>query len=761
MIKRILITLLFKTILIGQNLFDPYDVHTMDILFYNPNYDQILQDRWEIDDKTYELANIIFNDETMDSVGVRYKGNSTFFMAQAYGIPKFPLNIDIDLVQDDQNLLGYNKVKLSNSLFDPTYVKETIGYLTEGYYLPTPESGYLNISVNGDLLGLYVSVESVNKPFLTKHFGNNEGVFIKCEPQFHFGEPYYAWPDLVWYGSDSSAYAYQKGYELKSDSGWGELLDLIYTLNFDINNIENILNVDRALWYFAASTVMPDLDTYNGMYIHNFYLYRNTNSGQFEIIPWDKDNTFGGAMINTIIEQGGSPNTIYNWDPFYFENDELRPLFSQLMTVPLYKKIYSAHIRTIITEIYNVDYFHDLAYGIQDNIEIYADNDPNLFLPFTFGDYFQFNVDNYLSTFGGGYWCGITSTISPRLDYLLSHSDISQTAPVIYNVVQENDAPVWGEDVIIQAEVEGAVSVELMVTINSSPSHFISIPMYDDGYHGDADADDFIYGATVPFQEYEDHVKYFVRASNEDALILSPEKAENEFYEYTVSHGGSSGNSLVINEINYNSSDNFDSEDWVELYNPTDDTFNISNWEFKDENDNNIFYIPENIFLTPGQYIVLCKDTTSFVTIFDDVENYIGNIDFGFSGNGELLRLFNSSGELVDFVEYDDSEPWPIEPDGNGPTLELINPFLDNSIANNWNASEDYGTPGYINGAYDLELGDLNEDNSIDILDVVLMVGIILGNDPIGSQEWSSDINGDGFIDVLDVVQLVNIILYN
>ena len=137
-------------------------------------------------------------------------------------------------------------------------------------------------------------------------------------------------------------------------------------------------------------------------------------------------------------------------------------------------------MESYIEEIYYVDYFQDLAYGIQDIIEIYADNDPNLFLPFTLGDYFQFNVDNYLTTFGGGYWCGITSTISPRLDYLLSHSDISQTAPVIYNVVQENDTPVWGEDVIIQAEVEGAVSVELMVTINSFPSHFISIPMYDE-----------------------------------------------------------------------------------------------------------------------------------------------------------------------------------------------------------------------------------------------------------------------------------------
>ena len=113
--KRLKIFMLLSAIAViwAQELFDPHQVHFLDIQFYNPDYDQILQDRWEIDDKSYELATIIFNSETMDSVGVRYKGNSTFFFTQIMGSPKFPLNIDLDLIYDDQNLLGYNKVKLS------------------------------------------------------------------------------------------------------------------------------------------------------------------------------------------------------------------------------------------------------------------------------------------------------------------------------------------------------------------------------------------------------------------------------------------------------------------------------------------------------------------------------------------------------------------------------------------------------------------------------------------------------------------------
>ena len=56
---RLLYLLLFGRILFGQDFFDPYKVHMLDIQFYDPDYDQILQDRWEIDDKTYEIANII------------------------------------------------------------------------------------------------------------------------------------------------------------------------------------------------------------------------------------------------------------------------------------------------------------------------------------------------------------------------------------------------------------------------------------------------------------------------------------------------------------------------------------------------------------------------------------------------------------------------------------------------------------------------------------------------------------------------------
>ena len=169
-----------------------------------------------------------------------------------------------------------------------------------------------------------------------------------------------------------------------------------------------------------------------------------------------------------------------------------------------------------------------------------------------------------------------------------------------------------------------ATAVELMATINDYDSHFASIPMYDDGQHGDEDASDSIYGAVIPFHESGRKVKYYIRARNDDALILSPRKAEYEFYEYSI--GALPDSSIVINEINYNSSDDFDPEDWVELYNPTSETVSVGLWQFKDENDDHVFIIPEDQILDPDQYLVLCKDAAAFNNHFPDVNNYIVNL---------------------------------------------------------------------------------------------------------------------------------------
>ncbi len=220
---------------------------------------------------------------------------------------------------------------------------------------------------------------------------------------------------------------------------------------------------------------------------------------------------------------------------------------------------------------------------------------------------------------------------------------------------------------------------------------------------------------------------------------------------------------IVINEINYNSSDDFNPEDWIELYNSSESPINIGTWKLKDEANDHVFTIPENTILSAGDFIVLCKDTAAFENLFPEVDNFIGDLGFGLGGGGDMVRLFDSYEILMDDVEYDDEDPWPVEADGTGATLELIHPSLDNSLPENWLASEGFGTPGGVNSndSCGEVLGDINGDDAIDVLDVILMVGIIimLDNDYTICEQYASDINLDGIIDILDIISLVNLIL--
>ncbi len=157
---------------------------------------------------------------------------------------------------------------------------------------------------------------------------------------------------------------------------------------------------------------------------------------------------------------------------------------------------------------------------------------------------------------------------------------------------------------------------------------------------------------------------------------------------------------LVINEINYKSAPGFDTGDWVEIHNVDTIPANISGWMFKDELDEHVFDVPVGTVIEPGGYLVLCQNSALFSAKHPDVEYFIGDFSFGLSSDGELIRLFNQAGTLIDQVFYGNSSPWPEEPNGLGATLELKSPWLNNMLPENWCASPNFGTPGLINSCY-------------------------------------------------------------
>ena len=73
-----------------------------------------------------------------------------------------------------------------------------------------------------------------------------------------------------------------------------------------------------------------------------------------------------------------------------------------------------------------------------------------------------------------------------------------------------------------------------------------------------------------------------------------------------------------------------------------------------------------------------------------------------------------------------------------------------------WNDSYWWNSSRKISAYENITLGDLNDDGIANVIDIVLLVNSILGDNNYSD---AFDLNNDNYIDVLDVVLLVNIII--
>ena len=172
-------------------------------------------------------------------------------------------------------------------------------------------------------------------------------------------------------------------------------------------------------------------------------------------------------------------------------------------------------------------------------------------------------------------------------------------------------------------------------------------------------------------------------------------KDESEICMYRESVPLKVRSQVVINEINYYSNEAFKPSDWIELYNSKSSSIDVSNWKIKDDNDNNIFVIPNGTQIAANGYLVVVKNEMNFTSVFPNVP-YIGELGFGF-GQTDAVRLYNSAEKLMDEVYYNFESPWPSCANGTGNTLELIAPELDNALPENWDCINATGSPNAVN----------------------------------------------------------------
>ena len=144
---------------------------------------------------------------------------------------------------------------------------------------------------------------------------------------------------------------------------------------------------------------------------------------------------------------------------------------------------------------------------------------------------------------------------------------------------------------------------------------------------------------------------------------------------------------LAINEIMYHSAAPLG--DFVEILNLSSHrAFDLSGYRL----DGVDFVFPFGTFIKPGQHLVVAESLDGYARAYQNSEVVAGVYSGSLDNGGETLRLLRPVGSnewvLLDQVRYDDDPPWPPQADGQGASLQLIDPWQDNDRVANWAAAD-------------------------------------------------------------------------
>lgn len=644
----------------SQGFYDIGAVQEIKVSFYQPNWQYLLDSLKNVPGEPYLIASSVeINGQTFDSVGVKYKGYSSYDP----GNLKNPLHLELNHVIKGQNYLGVKDIKLSNVFADPTFVREVLSYEILRKYMNEPLANYAKIWLDGEYWGVYVNVESVNKPFLRKHFHTDgDNPFFKCNPVDVAGTNGHS--DLKYDEDHLDSVWYYPRYELKSDYGWAELLALMDTLTNYPNKVANVIDVDRALWMLAFNNVFVNLDSYTGVFAQNYYLYHDKNDRWLPVV-WDLNMSFGG-FNNLDGSDLLNQQQMQQLDPLAQADNDFRPLIKSLLENPVYRRMYLAHMRTILEENFaNPSLYRPRILELQGLIgSAVIQDDKKFYSNFDFVN----NVDQAINPNDlFSLVPGITDLMTGRYNYLSTHPALSPAAPSISNVSDLLDGEVY-----VSAKVSNATSIFLYFRYDSAQI-FQSLPMVDDGQHNDGAAGDGVFGQSFSYNGIT--AQYYIYAENASSGKFSPQRAEHEFYTATL-NPPPTGSNIVINEfLASNKTAETDeagqNEDWIELYNNTDSPASLNGLYLTDDATK-----PDKWLFPLGTTI----PAKGFLIVWADEDQSQGPLhaSFKLGAGGEFLMLSNGAGGVLDSLSFGPQKAdttYGRYPNGTGPFVFMPRTF--------------------------------------------------------------------------------------
>ncbi|MES2748181.1 MAG: CotH kinase family protein [Bacteroidota bacterium] len=638
--KSLLLVLLFLSIKsFAQNFYDLNTIQEIRLTFTNLNWHQALINEKLGAGNYIPAQSVAINGVVFPNVGVKYKGNSSFSTSHT----KNPFHIELDTYQN-QDYQGYKDIKLSNVFYDPSFIRETLSYNIIGKYMHAPKANYVNVYVNDVLIGLYVNTESIGKSFVQNHFGSNTNPFFKADILGGATLNSQNKPNLLYFGTEQAIY--ESRFEMKSETGWSDLINLTDVLNNNTAQIETVLDVDRTLWMLAFNNVLVNLDSYTGLLNHNYYLYKD-DSGRFSPIVWDLNMSFGTFdFLSSQTDFIFQPSEKVVMSHLIQQNQPNWPLLNKLLANPRYKKIYLAHMYTILTENFSNDSYITTANSCRNLITNSVLNDPNKFYS---DDFYQNSLTTAVLVHDDFAAAGIVQLMANRKIFLANQPDFSSVKPVISNIVPSNATPFINTNISFTANVinTNADAVFFGYRTNLSAA-FTKVSMFDDGLHNDGAAGDNVYGTNAVLINNA-YMQYYIYAENNTIGAFSPARAEHEFHSIASINTINPGE-ITINEVMAQNTTTVTDpagqfEDWIELYNTTtspllldglfltDTATNLQKWQF-----------PTGVTIQPGGYLIVWAD--------EDLTEAGVHADFKLSASGESVILSKADGTIIDTTTF-------------------------------------------------------------------------------------------------------------
>lgn len=378
----------------------------------------------------YIPATVVINGTKIENVGIRPKGNSSLStVAQDDTTDRFSFKIEFDHYITGQTWMGLDKIVVNNMQGDASYMKEYLSYDIMDYVgVDSPLYAFADILVNGESWGFYLAVESLDDSYAQRIYGNDHGDLYKPESMGMRGEgkmnefingdenaeqeqnnllaqeqpqaptannenPQNVTDNTVGgFGGGAMGGMSSSGVSLEyiddSPSSYSAIFDnsVFDTTENDYDRVikalkklsngedlENTVDVEAVLKYFAAHTVVVNLDSYVASMGHNYYLYED--DGQLTILPWDYNLALGGF-------QSGSASDTVNFPidtPVSGVSLEDRPLLGKLLEVPEYKEMYHNYLQQIVDGYFNSGLFEQTVDSMNTLISSHVEADPTAF----------------------------------------------------------------------------------------------------------------------------------------------------------------------------------------------------------------------------------------------------------------------------------------------------------------------------------------------------------------------------------------------